>query len=160
MLVAPAVLGVDPGVNGGLALLDTDGWPAIVKAFKPGMTEVEVMLEIRAATTVLKRMGGNKCFFEKVGHMTGDGGKGSHTFGSVKGFLRGCILSHDIALCDVYPALWQAKLECLTGGNKAVTRSKAAAVFARFHTMYPKVITNNTADAMLIAQYGRLQLAL
>lgn len=144
-----AVLGVDPGVNGGLACLREDGEVLQVWPLNPAMTETDVVAVCAAAAGLLRAHESRMCFFEKVQHMTGDGGKGSHTFGYIKGLLRGALLAHGVILCDVYPMAWQGAMGCLTGGNKNVSKAAAQALF-------PGVkITHATADALLIAEYGR-----
>ena len=147
-----AVMGVDPGVNGGLAVLSPPGHPVWIRPFRPEMTREQVRDIVRTASDILLAYESRICFFEKVHHMTGDGGKGSHTFGYIKGLLQGLLLANGMTLHDVPPMMWQAKMECLSGGNKNVTKNKAKETFPDFI----KKITHNTADAMLIAKYGWL----
>lgn len=145
-----AVMGVDPGVNGGLAVLDSAGGVAFVRGLRDDMTEDEALEIAYAATTVLMKCGGFEGYFEKVHHMTGDGAKGSHTFGYIKGVLRGALKARGVHLFDVPPQLWQAKLECMTGGDKNVSKRRAVELF-------PGVkVTHAIADALLIALYGRV----
>ena len=147
-----AILGVDPGVKGGMALLRPDGSVAYTWVFRPGDEEGEVVAVVVQAAALLKQYGG-VCFFEKVQHMTGDGAQGSHTFGFIKGLLRGALLAHGVRPHYVPPQLWQAKLECLTGGDKNVSKRRAIEIF-------PGVtVTHGNADALLIAMYGRLMVA-
>lgn len=146
----PAVLGVDPGVNGGVALLGDfhrKAW-----AIHPKMLEVELDVMLAEIQVAANDAGAKMAFVEKVQHMTGDGGKGSHTFGYVKGFLRGELRARGFLICDVYPMIWQAAMGCLSQGNKNVTKAAAQRLFPGV-----KVI-HNIADALLIAEYGRRQL--
>ena len=142
-------MGVDPGVNGGIAVLDSRGGVAFVHGLNSSMTEDEALEIAYAATTALHKCGGVECFFEKVHHMTGDGGKGSHTFGYIKGALRGALKARGVFLRDVPPQLWQAKMECLTGGNKNVSKRRAIELFPGLK------VTHAIADALLIALYGQ-----
>lgn len=147
-----AVLGVDPGVNGGLAVLHGDGRVALLRSIKPDMTRSAVVLLVREMVDVLESNsynGRRYCYFEEVQHMTGDGGQGSFTFGRIAGLLEGAILMRGISVRGVYPQAWQARLECLSGGNKNVTKRRAKELFP-----FEK-ITHNIADALLIAEYGR-----
>lgn len=148
-MISVAVMGVDPGTKGGIAVLAADGRVAFLRALRPEMPEPDVVEAVRQAAIALRREGATTCFFEKVQHMTGDGAQGSHTFGYVKGLLRGCVLTNGISIKDVYPAMWQARLDCLSRGNKNVTKKRAAELF-------PTVkMTHAVADALLIAEYGR-----
>jgi hypothetical protein len=49
----------------------------------------------------------------------------------------------------VSPAMWQRAMGCLSGGDKNVTKRKAQELFPDLY------ITHATADALLIAEYGR-----
>lgn len=148
----PAVMGVDPGTTGGIAVLAGDGAVLMVKGFKPGLKEREVCDILQSAITTLRGFSGTRCYFEKVGYKRGDGGKGAFTFGDVNGFLRGALSMAHIDIKRVYPMMWQARMECLTGGNKNVSKNRAIELFPQV----PK-ITHATADALLIAEYGRRQ---
>jgi hypothetical protein len=84
-----------------------------------------------------------------VGYIPGDGAQGAFTFGDITGFLRGFMRARGLAVRRVSPQLWQAKLECMTRGDKNVTKRRAAALF-------PGVkVVHAVADALLIALYGQ-----
>lgn len=147
------VMGVDVGVNGGLAVLRADGTVEHLRAFKPTMTYPEIVAAARAGLEALIKIGGYAVFIEVIGHMPHDGGLGSITFGRVDGLLRGALLALGAVMKDVTPVAWQSKLDCLSGGDKNVTKRRAKELF-------PAVkITHAVADALLIAEYGRRKLA-
>lgn len=145
-----AVMGVDPGVSGGVAVIGVGGRVTFVRGFAPGMTEDDCVLLLYHATAALREDDGRECYLEKVGHIPGDGPQGSFTFGKIYGFLRGYLKARGVIVRDVFPMMWQTRLECLTGGDKNVSKRRAIALF-------PEVtMTHAVADALLIAQYGRL----
>lgn len=146
-----AVLGIDPGVNGGLAVLSENGVPLHVQAFRPTMTHKELIGHVADASECLIRYASRECFVEKVGFKKGDGGKGANTFGRVDGLLRGAAWALGLEVHDVSPLLWQTRLECLTGGNKNVSKRKAIELFGGRGIK----ITHAVADALLIAEFGR-----
>lgn len=146
-----AVLGVDPGVRGGMALLRADGTIASVWVFKPSMVEEELVGAVRDAVTLLRAYDSLECIFEKVGYMPSDGGQGSFTFGAINGLLRGSLLALGIRPRYVYPQAWQAAMECLSGGSKNVTKLRAKQLFPA------ERVTHASADALLIAEHGRRQ---
>jgi len=148
--MSEATMGVDPGVSGGIAVLAADGAIAWLLTVRPRMSEKVLRDEIRQAIEALKLYGGRRCYMEKVGFIKGDGGKGSFTFGGVYRFVRAVLLSCDVQISDVAPALWQSKMECLTGGNKNVSKRRACELFPSVRRM-----THAIADALLIAEYGR-----
>lgn len=151
-MTAKAVLGIDPGVKGGMALLRLDGTIASVWTFKPRMDESELVDCVRDAVSLLRAYESWECAFEKVGYMPSDGGQGAFTFGAVNGLLRGSLLALGIRPRYVYPQAWQGALECLSGGNKRITLVRACQLFPT------EKVTHASADALLIAEYGRRRL--
>ena len=143
------VMGIDPGVKGGIALLHPDGRVSNTAALD-GMTEVELTAAMRDLS--LSRP---ICFIEKVGYIKGDGAMGSFTFGKVYGLLRGLALGFGLEIVDVSPMMWQSRMGCLSGGNKNVTKNKAIELFFEYHRRRTRGITHGIADALLIAEYGR-----
>lgn len=150
---AEAVLGVDPGVKGGMALLRLDGTIASVWTFRPGDDEGLVVSAVGDAVTLLRAYSSLECVFERVGYMPSDGGQGAFTFGAINGLLRGALLALGVRPRYVYPQAWQTELECLSGGSKNVTKLRAKQLFPG------EKVTHGSADALLIAEYGRRRLA-
>ena len=147
-----AVMGVDPGTRGGVAVLDPEGAPIATFAFNPGLTVAETVDILRRAAAHLEHAGSKECFMEKVGYIRGDGGLGSFTFGRVAGIIEGALEVLGLTVHYTYPAIWQSALECLTGGQKNVSKLKAIEIF-------PSVkVTHAIADALLIAEFGRRRL--
>ena len=158
------VVGVDPGVRGGIAVLGVDGSVRQVYALNPTMLEVQLdvlLLNVQMAchdqtwafVEKVQYIGGSGARCPTCGHRKGgDGGTGSHTFGYIKGFLRGELRARGFLICDIYPMIWQSALGCMSGGNKNVTKARAQQLF-------PGVkVTHAIADSLLIAEYGRRQL--
>ena len=136
-----------------MALLRADGTIASVWTFQPGMDETEVVSAVDDAVKLLRAYGSRECVFEKVGYMPTDGGQGAFTFGSINGLLRGALLALGVRPRYVYPQAWQAELECLSGGSKNVTKLRAIQLFPG------EKVTHGSADALLIAEFGRRRLA-
>jgi len=133
------IIGIDPGWSGGIAMVGDE-----VKAEKfTGRTEKDIC-EVVAA--YLK--GANVVFIEKVHAMPGQGVSSMFKFGHITGMLRGCIFNSKVPMHEVTPQKWQRTLNCLTKGDKNVTKSRA-------QMLYPYLkVTHATADALLIATYG------
>lgn len=150
--MSQAVMGIDPGVRGGIAVLGGHGELLWVRGFNPKMTQKELVACVDLGVMLLLQKGGWECFIEKVGYMPGDGGKGANTFGRVDGILRGTVLALKLEMHDVSPMIWQSKLGCVSGGNKNVTKNRAIQLFGQNGFK----ITHALADALLIAEFGRL----
>ena len=147
--VSQAVMGVDPGVRGGVSVLSRHGDPTFCEGLRPDMTESELVALLKSAAKDLDLQGGDVCYFEKVGTMPHDGRMGAFTFGRITGFLRGALTMAGVSIKSVAPGMWQSALGCLTGGNKNITKTKAQELF-------PSVkVTHATADSLLIAAYGQ-----
>lgn len=145
------IAGIDPGVRGGVAITHGVGiLDQMVRAFKPSMTHrelVELLREVLKPEAKVRPV----VYVEKVGVHKRDGRKGANTFGRVDGLIRGAVLAWGLELREVAPVRWQSELGCLSGGNKNVTKRKALEMFPDLRAR----ITHATADALLIAEYGR-----
>lgn len=148
------IIGIDPGVRGGAALLTERGAVVETIAFN-GLKEKELACAFRHWHSLAPAA---QVWIEKVGYIRGDGAMGSFTFGSIYGLLRGIVLAQPWEPRYVYPQLWQAALGCMTGGNKNVSKGKAIALFPEYNTERKRGITHDIADALLIAEYGRRRL--
>lgn len=154
------IIGIDPGVRGGAALLTERGAVVETVAFN-GLKEKELACALGHWNSVCQE--GVPPWFaiapavwiEKVGYIRGDGGKGAFTFGAIYGLLRGIVLAQGWEPHYVYPQLWQAALGCMTGGNKNVSKGKAITLFPEYNAERKRGITHDIADALLIAEYGR-----
>lgn len=150
-------MGGDPGVDGGIAVVCVTGAPLFVQGFSSLRTQKQLVeCIVDGAIPVLVRAGGYQAVCEKVGTHKTDGRKGANTFGRVDGLLRGAILAMKIEVHDAAPMIWQAKMECPTGGNKNISKDRALQLFAGRGFK----ITHQTADALLLAEYGRRTLLL
>jgi len=148
-------MGLDPGTCGAASVLNSYGDPAFVGPFRPDMTETEAVGVAEMAAQALRKEKGNVCYFEKVGFIRGDGGKGAYTFGLVNGLVRGALLALKVEVRLVPPMLWQSRMQCLTGGNKNVSRIRAQEIFpALFPKGMFKYEADNISDSLLIARYG------
>jgi len=148
-----SVIGVDPGVEGGICVMGPSESVLLLAPFHSHMVESEVVEIVNEAVLTARLYRESVCYFEKVGYKKGDGGKGAFIFGKITGILRGALLAERMKIISVSPVRWMSYLDCLTGGNKNVTKRKAI-------SLYPDTkITHNTADALLIALYGQRRLA-
>lgn len=134
------VIGVDPGQSGGIALLDRDG----LFAAKMPATEADLKLWFEGNTKAPRFV-----FIEQVGAMPKQGVSSTFKFGQSFGFLRGLIVGLGIPHEFVRPQVWQKALGCLTKGDKNVSKSAAQRLWPN------ERFTHATADASLIAEYGR-----
>ncbi|TFH62104.1 MAG: hypothetical protein E4G90_09490 [Gemmatimonadales bacterium] len=142
------IIGIDPGVKGGMALL-TPGGEVVETISFDGMKEKELAFAFSTWKDITSPSAPPEVWLEKVGYIRGDGGKGSFTFGRIAGLLAGLSWGCGWEPKYVYPMMWQSALGCLTGGNKNVSKARAQQLFPTL------TITHATADALLLAEFGR-----
>ncbi|MDD2657775.1 MAG: hypothetical protein PHD04_03920 [Candidatus Pacebacteria bacterium] len=135
------VVGIDPGINGGIAFHFQTG---NIEAYKMPETERDIsdLLESTGEDSPI-------VFLESVHSMPGQGVSSSFKFGRNYGLLRGIVIALHYPLHDVSPQKWQRALSCLSKGDKNVTKAKAQQLFPNLK------ITHSIADAVLISYYGR-----
>ncbi len=160
------ILGIDPGMSGGIAKLKQDGarWypsaiamPATEDAIADRLwtmqeeaqkEEIEILcfLEHIQPMPIIKRSKG------PTGETREEVNPGLNQIGNFMkhyGFLRGCLISIGIPVEDIRPQAWQKLLGCMTRGNKNVSKGKAQQLFPTIQ------VTHKIADALLIAEAGR-----
>lgn len=134
-------IGLDPGVSGGIAVLNEFG--TLKLAVKMPPTEMDVLEFLR------EHGGSGKAALEFVRSSPQMGVTSAFTFGRGYGGLKMALLACGIACVEVTPQKWQSALGCRTGGDKNVSKRKAQELFPMFK------VTHHTADALLLAEYCR-----
>lgn len=135
------ILGLDPGMAGGIAVL---GRPQPERDVFEFLNNQYILArwDIRA-------------YLERVHSMPKQGVASSFTFGRNYGFLRGCLVALGIPFEEVTPQRWQRALGCLTKRGATRTQHKNA-MKAKAQNLFPQLkVTLATADALLICEYGR-----
>jgi crossover junction endodeoxyribonuclease RuvC len=144
----PCVIGVDPGVNGGIAWI-TDGKPCVEK-MPDTLQDLWELLENIAINAQLDNLKIH-AYLEQVSSSPQMGVKSSFTFGNGFGHLEMALTAAGIPFARIRPQVWQKELKCLTKGDKNVSKRKAQELFPSMK------VTHATADALLIAKYGTQQ---
>ena len=144
------IVGVDPGKEGGLALL-VDGKMECFSFKNKDEYEIAHQFSIMSCC-------GAKAFLEQVHSAPGQGVASSFSFGKGYGFLRGLLVANKIPFEDVSPQMWQKVMRTPPRGNKTKREHKLL-LQQRAKQLYPSTpnIDLTTADALLIAQYGAMQ---
>ena len=144
------VLGIDPGMSGGIAVVGMDGIAVDVAVMPATMQD---LLDYLRSWCV----GGNTCvcYLEKVGFgMPGQSSKATATFSRHCGHLEMALLSLGIPTYEVTPHKWMKHYQLGRSSDFGKTewknrlKSKAQQLFPR------EKVTLKVADALLIALYG------
>jgi crossover junction endodeoxyribonuclease RuvC len=139
------IIGIDPGQSGGVAIINTqtDFTPRANKMPATVHDIVELLYAMRDEHEQAK------CYIEKVASSPQMGVTSAFTFGNGLGRLEGILAALNIPMEYVTPQKWQKAMQCMTKGDKNVSKSKA-------QQLWPTIKwTHATADAALICEYGR-----
>lgn len=150
------VVGIDPGVNGAVAVLYDNG-PVVwdLPTVKDGTRKA---LDVFALGTELATLPSEDVhvFIEKVWARANEGRAGAFSFGRAYGTILGLVaalmLRHDL----VAPATWCRAMNA--PNDKDGRLATAARLFPQLAAQMTKKKDHNKADALLIAEYGRRHL--
>ena len=124
-----AILGIDPGKTGSLALIDEISWDLIAHLFMP---TIKVASKIRvngaAIAAWLSDYPIHHVFLEQVHAMPRDGAAGAFSFGHSAGMVEGIIMGSGLPLTLVTPQKWK-KYSGLVGTDKDVARSRCIQLY-------------------------------
>jgi len=151
-------VGIDPGMNGAIAVLDGDGnIYADILPMPIAGKEIDISKLVQKMRNYIELSWYSIACIEKVGAMPGQGVVSMFKFGFVTGILHGVFRTLEIPLYLVTPQAW--KKEILAGTDK----SKQACIDWCLRT-YPNVNLLKTArsykhhdgmaDALAIATYA------
>jgi crossover junction endodeoxyribonuclease RuvC len=151
-------LGIDPGVNGALALLDDAGecrgvldMPTLAAGGKKGRR----ILDGPALIRWLRKLppGRVTAMLEEVSSMPRDGHVAAFSFGRTYGTTETALAAAGIPYRTVRPAIWKKVMGVLADKDHA--RMKATQLIPSGAKHWPLKKHDGRAEAALIAQYGR-----
>ena len=142
------ILGIDPGKNGGMAVLDADTNDIIdITSMPSTLTDISDFVERHQDVSC--------AVLETVHSMPGQGVASMFTFGQYYGYVQMAVVAHKIRCIDVLPAKWQQALglKAKKCESKAEHKNRLKGLAQK---LFPKVkVTLKNADALLLAEYGR-----
>jgi len=145
-------IGIDPGVNGGIAWQHERGDSVTVHAVKmpDSLRDLSDLLASLVETDNLK-----SCALEKVASRTGQGVRSIFTFGYQYGIVRASVVCHKIPLELVSAQRWQKPFGLIFPATVKRTQKKNQHK-AKAQELFPHLkVTHATADALLICDYWR-----
>jgi crossover junction endodeoxyribonuclease RuvC len=149
--VADIIVGIDPGLKGGVAVLG-DGPP---RGFPIPHAGKEI--DICTLRGLLPRMKGELVVIERVGAMPKQGVSSVFQFGKGFGCLLGIFGTLGARIELVRPQAWKTAILWGTDKSKGAAIEWVARQFPdRDH---PAVISDGIADAFCLAEYGRRRFA-
>ena len=165
----PRVLGIDPGLSGGWALVDERGVLVGVGHFptrqviKNGTNSTQIDGKTLAAT--LAATNATQALVEAVSSRPRQAGQ--FQFGVNCGLIHGILYAQKVPFTMVSPASWKAlygikrKEDETKSAVKTEARRRAMEMFPQSAALFSRVKDDGVAEAALIAFYGfsRVQLA-
>lgn len=150
------ILGIDPGLSGAMAFLDTDtGMIAVedmptVEVKRNNKLKREVSPQLVAAIIIKRHVGA--AYLEKVNAMAGQGVSSVFSFGRSAGIMEGVLAAFDIPTTLVTPQAWQKAMGVRDG--KDGSRERAMQLFPASAELFQRKKDDGRSDAALIAKYG------
>ena len=139
------IIGIDPGKGGGIAWI-SDGKPCVEKMPETLQDVWELVVDIGGGIESFSHV---VAYIESVHSSPQMGVKSAFTFGNGFGHLEMALTAAGIPFERVSPQRWQKAMGCMTRGDKNVSKRRAQELFPAMK------VTHATADALLIAEYGR-----
>ena len=139
-------IGVDPGKNGGIAIIDNDG--AVAFSF----SEERLLIELDSIAKEYECI----CYLEHVHAMPKQGVSSTFNFGMNFGFIQGVLKAYGIPYELVTPQKWKKEFSCTSDKNTSIEVCKRLFPGVNLKaTDRCKKDHDGIAEALLIAEYGR-----
>jgi hypothetical protein len=139
-----AVIGIDPGAKGA-AFFKSEGRTELIK-----LMPLEAFL---AFLKDYKRWYDITVYLERVGAMPSDGKHNAFAFGKNTGSIVGICAAYDLPIIEIAPQVWQREFRL--GSRFPDKKLRKHAHVSKAKKLFPKIkVTLETADAILIAEYG------
>jgi hypothetical protein len=165
------IMGVDPGLDGGIAFIKDSGeimhyqkMPTRVVLDNDCNKTNKRIIDIAQIAAMIAKMEPEHAFIEKVHAMPKQGVSSTFTFGVGYGMVLGLCLSLEAIITTqlIPPQRWQKFMYASMHKDDSPPKKRA---MARFYEIWPEMIEANVThdgiiDAMLIAEYGRRTLNL
>ena len=153
------IIGIDPGLSGGIAVLDD------LKIFDiydmPIMSEGKKnknQLNSAQLVNIIKKNiitnGDTFLIVEQVSAMPGQGVTSMFNFGQTFGSIKGICAALNLPIFFVRPAKWKKHFD-LINSSKDASRTKVIEMYPSISSRLSKKKDVNKADAILIARYFR-----
>jgi crossover junction endodeoxyribonuclease RuvC len=153
-----AILGIDPGVNGGIAVLDAGGdllsvvdMPSL-RDGPAGRRNVNAPL----LAEIVAKSHATQAFVEYVGARPGEGAVGGFAFGRSRGVIEGVLAALGVPIAFLTPPAWKRLVRIAPGneGAKDAARSGANRRWPDNAGLFARARDDGRAEACLIAIAG------
>jgi len=154
------LLGVDPGIRGGLAIVSIDDGaaPQLIDAIDIPVTGVgaKERVDVLAIRTWIIAHAPQHALIERAQAMPKQGASSGFKYGRATGALEGVLACCEIPMTIVEPSVWK-KFHQLRGGDKEAARQRALQLFPAAHALLARKKDHGRGEASLIALFGAQQ---
>jgi crossover junction endodeoxyribonuclease RuvC len=151
------VAGIDPGIRGGLAVVEiTDGAaPVLVECIDIPVvgTGAKERVDVATIRNFIDRHKPIRALIERAQAMPQQGASSGFKFGRATGAIEAAITLCSIPVEIVEPSVWK-RFWRLPGKDKESSRQKALQLFPAAHAALARKKDHGRAEAALIAPYG------
>jgi hypothetical protein len=152
-------LGVDPGLSGALAVIETvNGLPTLVDVIDmPVMgTGRKARVDVLAAVDWIRNHAPSACYLERAQAMPRQGSSSGFIYGRSVGAIESAVALSRVPITIVEPSVWKRQLH-LNGGDKEQSRLLVLQKFPQQHALLARKRDHNRAEAILLAVWGTMQ---
>lgn len=151
------ILGIDPGLEGALVLLDTRSGVVLDGLDMPTSGEkTKRRVEGSLLADIIRRWRPDCAAIEAVGAMPGQGVSSSFRFGMAYGAVIGVVSALGVATTFYAPASWMKPMG-LKGDDKEGHRQMALALYPQASRWLARRKDHNRADALLLARHHAIK---
>lgn len=149
------IIGIDPGENGGIAIMTDDG---VATAMKMPATMADIYHSLSDVLHSAPEGCEVVCYLEKVGFgMPGQSSKATAKFARHNGHLEMALFALGIKTNEVTPQKWIKHYQLGKSSDHSKTEWKNM-LKSKCQQLFPKMkVTLSVCDALLIAEYGRIK---
>jgi Holliday junction resolvasome RuvABC endonuclease subunit len=152
------ILGVDPGIRGGLAIVCVDAngaAPQLVDAIDIPVSGVgaKERVDVLAIRSWIAQHTPQHALIERAQAMPKQGVSSGFKYGRAVGAIEAAIACCGIPMTVVEPSAWK-KLHHLHGKDKEGGRQRALQLFPAAHALLARKKDHGRAESALIALYG------
>ena len=153
------IIGIDPGLNGGIAILDDlkiyDIFDMpIMSEGKKNKNQLNSAQLVNIINKHVLKKENTFVIVEQVSAMPGQGVTSMFNFGQTFGSIKGICAALGLPIFYVRPAKWKKHFE-LINSSKDASRTKVIEMYPSISSRLTKKKDVNKADAILIARYFR-----
>ena len=153
------IIGIDPGVSGGIAILDDlkiyDIFDMpIMSEGKKNKNQLNSAQLVNILNKHVLKKENTFVIVEQVSAMPGQGVTSMFNFGQTFGSIKGICAALGLPIFYVRPAKWKKHFE-LINSSKDASRTKVIEMYPSISSRLTKKKDVNKADAILIARYFR-----